>query len=763
MKRINYPLLYYQLGEEMFLGILVGTDIEAMGPDLASVRKTLFTYLQKQYKKFDEFPPMDIRSPQMRLIDVRVRPAYRKGNGSFPLPDVLTLPVPAVYGEVDQGHYECHLPHFRESFHYYTPRQFEMLVRYAATNLLNQISPERIYRMMHYPEPMLDLVTLKVNDEREYYWGGFDYQRRYETLERLAERYPPTKSERRQISALPDAAWEREAEVSAAVDKIINTRSNLLIVGRPGTGKSAVLSQAIKQIATRSRKEMLGYTFWRIQPQRITASTKYLGEWQEVVEQMVEELSVSNGIIWFEQLVQLLQTGGDGPEDSVGAYLTNFLRQGKLQIVGEVTQQELESIRRLLPGFAEAFQVIQLEPLSHSQTLNILQRFAEYSSQQLRIDIPKDAQQLSYSLLQRYLPHESFPGKAVRFLGQCINRVRYRNLDEAGTSVVLETFIEQTGLPELFLRDELQLNPKEVAGYFRKRIIGQPAVVETLSRIVTIYKAGLNNPNRPIASLLFAGPTGVGKTASAKALSAYFFGKGKQKQPLIPIDMSEFQYPEQIARLIGAGREPGTLVKEVRERPFSVLLLDEIEKASPVIFDLLLRLLDEGVMVDAYGRETSFRNTIIIMTSNLGASNRSAVGFGSGANGDQGYRSAIERHFRPEFVNRIDELVVFNPLGSEDIRQICQMELSGLEKREGFRKRGIRLSFSEAVLQRLAKVGFDERYGARPLQRAIEDHVVTPAARFMLKNKIEEPGKLLADTAEGKPIQFTFQAKTTQQ
>ena len=247
--------------------------------------------------------------------------------------------------------------------------------------------------------------------------------------------------------------------------------------------------------------------------------------------------------------------------------------------------------------------------------------------------------------------------------------------------------------------------------------------------------------------MLFSGPTGVGKTASAKALASYFFGKGQKRSPLIRIDMSEFQHPGMLSRFIGAGNEVGKLVQEIRERPFSVLLLDEVEKADPTIFDALLTVLDEGVLVDNFGRTTNFRNTIIIMTSNLGASNRRSIGFGS--SDSPKYDSAIRNFFRPEFVNRIDHIVIFNSLTSKDIEKITLKELEELKQREGFTKRGFQLEFTTAVAAHLSKVGFDERYGARPLQRAIEREIVSPLAQWILANPKVENCKLKVDFQEG--------------
>jgi ATP-dependent Clp protease ATP-binding subunit ClpA len=390
-------------------------------------------------------------------------------------------------------------------------------------------------------------------------------------------------------------------------------------------------------------------------------------------------------------------------------------------------------MRRLLPGFVENFQIIELKELPQSGIFSILDKFSDYCAQNLKIRVDRNAMELSYRLLARYYPYESFPGKAIKFLGQCISEAELKGTQIINQQAVIQNFVKQTGMPELFLRDDMILESGELETFFNSRIIGQETALDALAAVVKIFKAGLNNPGKPISTMIFAGPTGVGKTAAAKALADYFFGKGQKKSPLVRIDMSEFQHPAQLARFIGAGGEVGTLVQDIRERPFSVLLLDEIEKADPSVFDALLTVLDEGRLVDSFGRVTNFRNSIIVMTSNLGAGNRGSIGFGGGSGNN--YESAIGKFFRPEFVNRIDQIVTFNPLNREHILKITHKELKELSGREGFVKNGISLDFSDRLIEQLAEVGFDERYGARPLQRAIESKIIAPLANWMLKNR----------------------------
>ncbi len=746
MERKNYPLLYYKLTDKSVLGVLVGTNYQVVDKDLKGIKNTIAAHLQKQYKKHDEYPYMGIIDPKIKVIPVEIQPTYKEEDGSYPANETVKVPVVAVYGENASGYFECHLPLFNGSFYYYDEAQFKSLVTHFSTNFLNNFTPDALYRYMLYSPPKLDAVTLKIKEEREYNWDK-DYVRTYPTLMKLADRYPHSKAIRRNMSAFPDAAWELEQKVEDVIDKLIGTRSNLLIVGNHGVGKSSVLKQAIRKITIKGKKEKLEFTFWQMTPHRMTASAKYLGEWQETCEAMIEDLQAANGILWMVDFIRLLQIGGEGPEDSVAAFLASFIQQGKLQLVGELTPTELESIRRLLPGFVEHFQIIKINELPERKIQNILTKFSDYCALNLKIKIKKEALELAYRLLLRYYPYEQFPGKAVKFLGQCVNEALILRKASITKEEVISNFIKQTGMPKLFLRDDLLLDRSDLESHFSNKIIGQPLAIKQMCGVVKIFKAGLNNPYKPITTMLFAGPTGVGKTASAKALANYFFGKGQKRSPLIRIDMSEFQHPGMIARFIGAGNEVGKLVQEIRERPFSVLLLDEVEKAHPSVFDALLTVLDEGILVDAFGRTTNFRNTIIIMTSNLGASNRTTIGFGGEDSAK--YESAITNFFRPEFVNRIDHVVVFNSLNQENVKQITTIELNALKKREGFTKRQLKPQFTDRLRNHLASTGFDEKYGARPLQRAIEDQVVSPTAKWLLENPKVKECKLYLDYENG--------------
>lgn len=745
MEKLRYPLLYFQLQEDLLLGMLVGTPFQALESNLAALKATLTDYLQREYKKHNDYPFADILEPKLLMTGVNIRPTYRDQSGLYPSGEKLHLSIPVVYGPTAEGHFLCHLPLLEGLFYYYEAGQLAPLVQHFCTSYFDQAQPEQVFSMMSYPKPALDIITLKVNYNRSVSWGNFTHNRPLNVLNRLAEPYPAPKQRRKALSIAPEAAWQLEDKVEEVFDKLTNARSNVVIIGAPGVGKSAVLRQAVKK--WRQQNKTTGC--WRMTAERITAGSKYLGEWEETCESLVDELQAHNGVLWIDDLPRLQHIGGESPEVSVAAFLTPFLQQQRLRLIGEATPQEWDRLRRKLPAFALCFHAVHVPELPIPEVRKVLQQLADYVHASRKIQLEPRAIDTAFQLLNRFFPHERFPGKAVTFLGQCVSDAIAAKRSHIKPRDVIAQFVNQSGMPELFLRDDLHLDQEALRAFFYSRIIGQPAVTDQLCNLVKIFKAGLNNPHKPIATLLFAGPTGVGKTASAKALADYFFGAGQRRSPLIRIDMSEFQSPHQIQRLLGDGARAGQLVKEIRERPFAVLLLDEVEKAHPLIFDILLNLLDEGMLTDFYGRSVNFRNTIIIMTSNLGASERPTIAFQKDPLDTSKYLSAIEDFFRPEFVNRIDHILYFQPLAEAEIGLIARKELEELPLREGFSKRGLTLQFSEPLVAHLVQIGFDARYGARPLQRAIEQIVVNPLARWLLEYPEAAATTLLVDYEDG--------------
>ncbi len=734
MQQLHYPIAYYPLPQDYWLGLLVGTGHQFIDKDKENIKQLFKNHLQREYKKKGLYDSIGIENTKLDFIKIKVQTSYKDGEDTYPTGSETEVEVALIYGDSDNGHYKCLIPTWGKHFYYYQPEQLKTMASYFLNGYLNSLSPEEVTRLQWQGRPVLDEFVLRVNEDREIAWH-FDFSGSSKTLQALCEPYPSKIGEKKRATPLPDVAWELEETVAQTLAHLQHPTASVLLVGEQGVGKSVVLRQSIKKFIQLEKKNSERATFWMMPAQRLVSSTKYLGEWQEKCETLIEELSYVNGVLWVSELMSLIKNQGDSAAVSVAAYMLPYLRARKLRLVGELHPAELDKMRQLLPEFVELFQIVHLTELSEPKQQLILEKFATYTLQNNKITLEKDAILMSYRLLKRYFPYQRFPGKTIQFLGKCISLVQLEEKEKVTKDLVLQQFSQTTGLPRLFLQDDILLNIKELATYFSQHIIGQPTVIQQLCEVVSIFKAGLNNPNKPISTMLFTGPTGVGKTAAAKALANYFFGQGQEKSPLVRIDMSEYQSPMQLYRFIGLGGEEGELSKAVRAHPFCVLLLDEVEKADISIFDALMTVLDEGTMVDSFGRVTNFKNTIVVMTSNLGSSNKSAIGLGNNPNDAQQYMSAIRNHFRPEFVNRIDSIVSFKNLKATDIEQITRKELRELCQREGFTKRHLILTFSERLVTHLATIGFDPRYGARPLQRSIEQTIIHPLAHWLLENE----------------------------
>jgi ATP-dependent Clp protease ATP-binding subunit ClpC len=466
---------------------------------------------------------------------------------------------------------------------------------------------------------------------------------------------------------------------------------------------------------------------------------RYLGEWQQRCEEAIRELATLRGVLCVENLLELVGTGGGGPESSLAAFLIPYLRNGELRLVGEATPQEIDACDRILPGLIDEMRILKIDDLSDRQALTVLELAGEYYTQNEPVVVSHAAAAEVFHLFRRFQPYVAFPGKAIQLMGAIVDRkMREGGAPETGLNDVRREFGAVTGLPETFLRDDHPLPMELLTATFGSRLLGQEDAIVKVSRTIAKFKAGLNDPARPIAVMLLVGPTGVGKTQMVKLLGDFLFPGKPEKERLVRLDMSEYAGPDAAERLIGNvyGR-PSELIRRVRANPFSVILFDEVEKASPEVFDLLLNVFEEGRLCDPLGRVTAFNSSIIVMTSNLGSTSGGPLGFAGGQDDLEtpAVRTdarAIRAFFRPEFFNRIDHVVEFKPLSRPTIERITRLELQSLSRREGFLDRKISLEFGETLVRRVAKAGFDPVYGARPLQRAIEEQVVMPLARLLV-------------------------------
>ncbi len=729
MPTYRYPILIWQDHAGGFTAALIGEDdrATATAPSADQAKQQVRDYLAWSYRHHHGLAKPDFRDPQLHSFKVPLRAEYRQDERIYPCEKTFLLRVLCVTGRHEGGMMLAALPMLGIHFFYYEADALKNLVdRYVQQHLQGH-TVQQMARYLPPKHAMLDDVVIHLPRTDPPPRAEEQFPALSQVAELLGER-----ALRKQFTK----AWEREREVAEATHKLHDEQANLLLVGEPGAGKTTVLVEAVQRIARQETDEekeakQSRRQFWLTSGAGLIAGMKYLGQWEERCERIIAELADGRGVLCVDNLLDLVRTGGVAPTDSLAAFFLPYLQRGELRLVGEATPAELDACRRLLPGFADLFQLVHVPVLGRPQVLAILDRLVTAFRQNLHIEAARGVVDLVDHLYRRFAPQGAFPGKAAGFVKELFERAQRRKIAEVTADDVITGFVRRTGLPELFLRDEIPLTRDEVHDAFRRQVIGQEEACRAAANLVATFKAGLNDPGRPVGVLLFCGPTGVGKTELARALARYFFGHGGGPERLIRLDMSEYAGFDGGERLLGPpGGQPSDLIKRVRQQPFVVILFDEIEKAGPEVFDVLLSIFDEGRLTDRYGRLTNFRSAIIIMTSNLGAQKQESFGFGQ--RGGVPYDAEARAFFRPEFYNRIDAVVTFQPLHVETIHAITRKELTEIASREGLVRAGLRLSWTERLVTHLARAGFDRRYGARPLQRTLETLVVTPLAEYLL-------------------------------
>ena len=509
-------------------------------------------------------------------------------------------------------------------------------------------------------------------------------------------------------------------------------RSSVLLVGPHAVGKTALVHEAAARIAAGDVPASLkDAALWRLSANELIAGAQYTGMWQDRAKMLIDALRGGPAICFMDDPMPILDAGRWSQSDNnVSRFLRPYMESGDISIICETTAEGLAAVRLKEPSFVEAFHRIDVPEPSLELTRSLCAAVAERLGTASGIAVVQDAVEAAVELTRRFEPYRAFPGKAIAALEETV-RESPDDTGELHRPQVTAVFAARTGLPVALIADEMQLQTKDVRTHFATRVLGQEQATEAMVELITVIKAGLASPDRPLGSFLFVGPTGVGKTELAKALAEYLFGS---KERVLRLDMGEYTAGDAVAKLLGSGwqhEDEGELTRRIREQPFSVVLLDEIEKANPPVFDALLSALGEGRLTNAAGVTADFRNAIVIMTSNLGAtrSQSGTLGFGasSGDDATRHYVEEAERFFRPEFFNRIGRIVPFRPLGEETIRQIARRELGRLLLLEGITRRKLLVEVDDPVIEVLGREGFHPRYGARPLQRAIERAVIEPA------------------------------------
>jgi len=533
---------------------------------------------------------------------------------------------------------------------------------------------------------------------------------------------------------LPDALFR--AEIITKIVQMLARRRSVLLVGASGVGKTKVVQQLAREMGRSGRAKIFEFSV----PQ-LLSGTKFLGEWESKAGQIVEGALAAGAMLYFSDIWSLPSAGTSANRDH-GAwdFFRPYVEQGRLQLIGEITPEQLSAFGRV-PGFGTLFETVAIPPLSQDEILEIVAAEAR----RLRLEMGAVTIRRVLELCQQFLPVIEGPGPAIELLAQIRDyqsqKREINEPEELSPQFAEKVFSIYSGLPLLVVSPSTTKPVAEITAWFEERVIGQRDAVRAVVETIALYKAGLHDPARPIGSFLFVGPTGVGKTELARALAKFLFGTESR---LLRFDLSEYKDYHAFQLLIGnphKPEQPAALIDPVRAKPFQVVLLDEIEKAHANVWDLLLQLLDEGRLTPASGKTVSFRNTIVIATSNVGArdQSRAAPGFVSGAaEANDRLRQALEQAFRPEFLNRFQHVVSFHRLSEEHVRQIAKIELARVLSRQGITARRIAVDVTPAALDLIVRDGYDEKYGARALRRTVQRHVTVPIATLLLARPVED-------------------------
>ena len=611
------------------------------------------------------------------------------------------------------------------------------------------------------------------------------------------------------------------------------TKNNPVLIGDPGVGKTAIAEGLAIDIAEGrvpdTLKDKILYT---LDMGSLLAGAKYRGEFEERIKQVIDEVIKKGNIILFiDEMHTIIGAGATG-EGSIDAsnILKPCLARGEIQVIGATTIDEYRKHVEKDSGLERRFQSVLIEEPTKEDTIEILKGLRDKYEAHHKVKITDESIKAAVDLSVRYITDRFLPDKAIDLIDEAASKVRlkentptkdikdleekinnikkekeesvrgqnfekaaklrdeqrkaqeeldsvrnswnksYKHANVVDEETIAEVVGSWTGIPVSRMMEEETERLLKLEDILHERVIGQDQAIKSICTAIRRARAGLKDPNRPIGSFLFLGPTGVGKTELSKALAEAEFGDENQ---IVRIDMSEYMEKHSVSRLIGSPPgyvgydEGGQLTEKVRRHPYSVVLFDEIEKAHPDVFNILLQILDDGRLTDSKGRTVDFKNTILIMTSNVGAKTikkQKTLGFGT-PNKDKKERdeydkmkenimSELKKQFRPEFLNRIDDIIVFHSLNKEDISQIVKLMCKTLVKR--LDEMTIKLEMDEDAIDLIAKSGFDLEYGARPLKRSIQKELENELSELILQGTIKSGDIVEATVKEGK---MTFEVK----
>jgi len=564
-----------------------------------------------------------------------------------------------------------------------------------------------------------------------------------------------------------DPVIGREREMLEVIRTLTRkTKSNPLLIGEAGVGKTAIIEGLALRIASGDiTEELQGKRLVELNTASLVAGTIYRGQFEERLMGIIKEASNPDIILFIDEIHTLVGAGkGEGGMDASNIF-KSALSKGDIRCIGATTVDEYRRYIEKDAAFERRFQPIIVEEPTVYDALLIINGLKKKYEHHHHVKIADSATKAAVELSARYLPDRRLPDKALDLLDEACSRKKALGLSlgfkgekedlEVTEEDIAIVLAEWTDLPVKKLTEGEQDHLLQMTEILKKRIIGQDEAVEKVSKRIKMARTGLQDPNHPIGVFLFLGPTGVGKTEMTKALSSFLFGS---EQAMIRIDMSEYMEAHSVARLIGAppgyvGYESeGQLTGALRRKPYTVVLLDEIEKAHPEIFNLFLQIFDDGRVTDAKGRVIDAKNAVFVMTSNIGSDiyskdNSFERAYGAYSGKDKVNKEEILQRikavFRPEFLNRIDEIIIFNPLGTEEIEKIAHIQLNKLSDR--LAKKGIILHVKDEMVKLICRKGYDPINGARPLRRTIEHLIAEPLSEKILKGEIREGSEVVVD------------------
>ena len=544
----------------------------------------------------------------------------------------------------------------------------------------------------------------------------------------------------------------RENEIQRVIQILGRRRkNNPMLVGDPGVGKSAIVEGiAIKIVNGDIPPVLSGKRLISLDLGSIVAGTKYRGDFEKRLKNIINEVASSPDVILFiDEFHTIVGAGGASGSLDAANMLKPALARGEIQCIGATTMDEFKKSVEKDGALDRRFQKIVVERTDIPHSISILSRLKINYEKHHNVIYTDEAIEACVRMSERYITDRCLPDKAIDAMDEAGSKVRLKNPKKTANVTaedVADVISKMTGIPSGRVAENEGSRLMKMRDMLKKRIIGQDEAVEKVVRAIQRNRAGIKDPGKPIGTFMFFGPTGVGKTQLAKSLAEYLFDS---EDNMIRLDMSEYMEKFNVSRLIGAPpgyvgfEDGGQLSEHVRRKPYCVVLLDEIEKAHPDVFNILLQVMDEGRLTDSTGRTISFRNTIVIMTSNVGSRELeeygSGVGFSTSSRNVEGNRKsvvekAVRKAFPPEFINRVDEQVFFKHLEKDDLEKIIDIELKGLKAR--VRDAGFDLTVTAAAKRFVAEAGYDPSYGARPLKRAVQRFIEDPVSEQIIAERM---------------------------